>query len=163
MGTRCRCLSFHYVNPEGGCMIWCCATRFWVAEDGAVFRSTGAPSVLPAVNDILPLPGQIPSRITACCCAGELPLSPTPEGIFHAAGSIKNYIFGRVLHGYSVMIWKCLPSALMRASSCAAASAACGVAGTAPRASTAAGRSPERAVNITRAYCASAESPALAR
>ena len=80
-------------------MIGCCATRFRVAEDGAVFRSTGAPSALPAVNDILPLPGQIPSGFIACCCAGELPLSPTPEGIFHAAGSIKNYIFGRALHG----------------------------------------------------------------
>ena len=64
-----------------GCMIWCCATRFRVAEDGAVFRSTGAPSALPAVNDILPLPGQIPPGIIACCCAGELPLAPTPACI----------------------------------------------------------------------------------
>ena len=37
MGTRCRCLSSHYINPEGGCMIGCCATRFWVAEDGRCF------------------------------------------------------------------------------------------------------------------------------
>ena len=90
--------------------------------------------------------------------------SPLHRRAFSMLRGLSKIIFsgGRRM-GYSVMMWKCFPSALMRASSCAAASAACGVAGTAPRASTAAGRSPERAVNITRAYCASAESPALAR